>query len=194
MTLGGGTAPSVVVSSTELGGLAYANFNGTTQYLTSASTFAISQPFTVFAVAKYIESTNLNRFMFDGYTATDQRAVLYRPGGGATANVGSNIGAGVNGTFSWASYSGFWRLWDIHFIGSTVSSVASNGSVLGTGDCGSGAGSGIRGFTFGCRCDGVPASYGWSGAIARIVIFTRDVNGTDLTNIRNYFRTRYAIY
>jgi len=186
-----GVANPPCLITTAIGGNACANLNGSSQYFYSSFSGVLSQPTTYFVVAQLAPASNLNRFLFDGYTAAQPRNYLYRVSGGAQAGMGSSVGPGINPTWSWDA---LWRLWECHFTNTATSVLYVNGVNLGSGNCGSGAGSGMYGFVLGCRTDGIPASYGWAGGIARLIGYNWDVAGAELTNIRQYLRTKYVIY
>jgi hypothetical protein len=186
--LSGGVAPTNVISATELGGRPYASFTGAQYLASSSSSTVLSQPAHFFVIAKWNTSTNLNRFLFDGYTSTQARMIFMQVGGQTTVAVGGNT-YGITGNWPWTTTSTLWYLWEVEFNGAS-SAIINTGVSLITGNLGT---EGCYGFTFGSRCDGVPATYGWYGGIARIVAYNKIVTGTELTNLRSYFQSSYGI-
>lgn len=190
MTLDGTNHTPTNVIGTDIGGIAYASFNGSTQYLNSATNFTASQPMTYFEVAK-VNDTAKAYFLMDGNNSVQARHFAFR-----SDSTHITVGSSPNNvafSYDWTSNGGLWKLFEFHFNGLS-SSVIVNGATIGTGNFGTGSTATNKGFTLGCRADGDPTTFGLNGSIARFVGYNQNITGSDLINLRNYFRQKYYIY
>jgi hypothetical protein len=190
-------APNISVLQSELNGAAFMLYNNNAFMSSSAtSPLVLSQSITIFVVAKRTETTNLNSFLFDGFSTSigaGQRCYLFRPSGGATLEAGCNT-TNMSGTYSWATYDNVWRLFEVHLVGSGSGTILNGSTQVNSANIPTTGNINCSGLILGCRVDGNPGTFRWEGGIARFTAFNGNLTGSDLIKVRNYFRTKYALY
>lgn len=161
-------------------------FDGIDDYLRGAFTTggALSQPFTVFIVAKLdalAVNDGSNRFVFDGDDGVN-RAL---GGTNATPNPDTwriSAGASVNGSASDSN----WNMWLCLFNGAS-SQFWHNGISEASGNAG---GNVIDGLTMG---NGATGGVPWLGPVIECVIYDSNLSNADKNEVGNYLATRYGL-
>lgn len=178
----GATGPYWTNDVSVINGKAWANFDGSTQWLQTNFTTTFNQPNTYFVVCKLPTQVAAIPFIFDGGSDGTSREAFYQSGSWI-------MHAGSDDSMS-QPIPTVWMLLELHYNGSS-SSVVTNGVAVETLNPGTGA---QKGFTMGCRYGGSPETFGLTGGIARLIMYNSDVSGADLTAIRNYCRTNYSLW
>jgi hypothetical protein len=153
-------------------------FDGSNDKMRTAS-FSISQPLTIFMVAKPVTHTNLDGYIFGGnlgaYQGTSPVVKLHDQavGDGAQANSGGAV----------------YELYKFLFNGTS--------SVISIDD-GSDQTSGTNltsSFTSGVSLSvwNTDIRFG-NMEVAEVCIYDSSISGTNLTNLKNYFNTRYVLW
>lgn len=172
-------------NSGQLNNLGFAHFDGVDDYFQTNFTTEYSQNTTIFVVARFRPQNRSVPFLFDGGGA-----------GGLTRQAVYNDG-------SWKAWAGQplawspeptlsdWKLYEVHFQGTTTSFAAVNGTSQTAGNTGTQS---QKGFSLGIKYDDDEANTAWTGDIARVLFFSADVTGADLTYIRDGLISLYGLY
>jgi len=153
----GGSQPTY--ETNELNGLPMVKFDGVDFMQVALAGGALTQPFSIFVVAKWWAAPRYNYFLTDGDDAVN-RAALYM---NANTPVRWGIYAGVNLTWGGGNADQVARIWSCLFNG-----AASNCRISGTDEIGNAGTKVLDGFTIGAAQDGsAPARV----MVAEVIIY-----------------------
>ena len=174
----GGSRPSPVANGQN--GLQTLSFDGSADHLRS-TTFSISQPFSVYAVAKST-GTSGNGYLFDGVTDNNQRSLL-------AFHYDSKIQIWAA---SWANTN---LATPNGFVNISATFDSSNSRVVLNGNVVSGLNPSTRNLTNGITIGGNYLSSGdyFKGEMAEIIIFNKNHSDTEREDVEGYLAQKWGL-
>ena len=179
----GANQPAFSASVAALGNKPSLNFNGTSHFMTSASTWATPQPqpFTAFAVAQLAAGGGFG-FVMDSYPGSHQTSI--QQNGGVwqiyAGNAVVNDAAGANPLNPCAIGAFFTTPSDYMWVNKHPTAAVAHDA--GTNN--------LTGMTVGGYEGG--GDY-WKGYIAEIIVYTGSLTLQDFNSVMNYLGGRYSI-
>lgn len=145
---------------------------------TLSSSFTLSQPVTLFIVAKYDDSTT-NASLFDGTTGNTMR--VFRA---AATQVAAFAGAQLSSSNTTPES---WHIWELIYNGAS-SSIMADGTSLASGNAGTASGNGITLGTFGNGFSS-PAKC----SMASVVLYSKVCASSERSSVRKWLGRLYNL-
>jgi len=170
------------LQTNELNGEPTLRFDGSNDYLQGAFTTggALTQPFTLLAVAELTSTGSVYRYITDGDDASNRMVSGQRDDGDWWIYPGSPALAGDPSDTNW-------NIWTVVYNGLS-SQIWLNGVSEVSGEAGTDEADGL---TVGGSYTG--AASWWLGDIAEIIIYDSELNTADKNEVGNYMADRYNL-